>query len=224
MAKSRRQRRLVTLRSGPPKRLKQGTPRPRVNLHKARASWFRARVTWPMREAPEATLAAERRRVARKLPNARLAGAWQQVGPINIGGRSTSILCHPADADTLLIGAAGGGVWASSDGGQTWRPQWRDGARSVAAEHGLLRHGRSEPVGRLLPRRRRLPIDQRRHDVAQVGDVGRDGPAAPHRRGRRGPVRPPARTRRRGGVRPRVGHRRLRWAVRDDQRRPDLAA
>ena len=142
MAKSRRQRRLVTLRSGPPKRLKQGTPRPRVNLHKARASWFRARVTWPMREAPEATLAAERRRVARKLPNARLAGAWQQVGPINIGGRSTSILCHPADADTLLIGAAGGGVWASSDGGQTWRPQWRDGA---PLEIGALARDPSRP-------------------------------------------------------------------------------
>ena len=117
---------LVRLRPGPRKARSPGAPGPRVTLHKKRAAWFRAHVTWPLREAPLHRLEAERRRVARTLPALpAAAAAWELAGPTNIGGRCTALVCHPANADRLWIGAAGGGVWASTDGGRHWAYSWR---------------------------------------------------------------------------------------------------
>lgn len=47
---------------------------------------------------------------------------WKQIGPYDIGGRITSIAVHPTDGKTLWIAAADGGVWKSSDTGNTWAP------------------------------------------------------------------------------------------------------
>jgi photosystem II stability/assembly factor-like uncharacterized protein len=77
-------------------------------------------VTWPFREAPVARLALERARAARTLSAAQLAADWEIVGPTNIGGRCTSLVCDPLNSDRIWIGAAGGGVWRSSDAGRTW--------------------------------------------------------------------------------------------------------
>jgi photosystem II stability/assembly factor-like uncharacterized protein len=116
---------VVPIRSGPRKRRSPGVPPPRLSHHKARAAWFRARVSWPLREAPTAKLAFERRRALRTLPAAKLAAKWQLAGPTNIGGRCTTLVCDPANADHIWIGAAGGGVWASTDAGKTWKFKWR---------------------------------------------------------------------------------------------------
>lgn len=116
----------VSLRSGPPKKRRAGPPEQRLNSHKKRTVWFRARITWPLREAPISILKTERKRVIRELPAARLPGAWQQVGPTNIGGRCTSLVCSPFNADQLWIGSAGGGVWTSNDAGITWTASWPD--------------------------------------------------------------------------------------------------
>lgn len=45
---------------------------------------------------------------------------WTSIGPNNNGGRMTSIAPHPTTAGTLLVGAAGGGVWRTTDSGATW--------------------------------------------------------------------------------------------------------
>jgi photosystem II stability/assembly factor-like uncharacterized protein len=109
-------------------RLKERLPGarpPRLSRHKKRAGWFGARVTWPLREAPQAKLALERRRAQRALPSATLGTAWRLAGPVNVGGRCTALVCDPSNPDLLWIGAAGGGVWRSTDGGRTWRLSWR---------------------------------------------------------------------------------------------------
>ena len=36
----------------------------------------------------------------------------------------TSIVCAPDRVDTIIVGAAGGGIWKSDDAGQTWRSLW----------------------------------------------------------------------------------------------------
>lgn len=113
---------------GPRKQRKPGAPAPRLTLHKKRANWFRARVAWPLREAPLERLKFEQRRVARSLPNVQSVADWELAGPVNIGGRCTSIVCDPQNPDHIWIGAAGGGVWASKDAGKTWKPQWKKGA------------------------------------------------------------------------------------------------
>ena len=115
---------VVNLQPGPRKRRRPGPPSPRHSHHKARAAWFRARVTWPLREAPTAKLSAERRRVERTLPVAKLGAKWELAGPTNYG-RCTALVCDHANPDRIWIGAAGGGVWASTDAGRSWKLQWR---------------------------------------------------------------------------------------------------
>jgi photosystem II stability/assembly factor-like uncharacterized protein len=51
-------------------------------------------------------------------------GAWQPLGPTNIGGRVTSLALDPVHADTLYAAAASGGVWVSRDAGSTFSPAW----------------------------------------------------------------------------------------------------
>ena len=113
----------ITLRAGPRKSRTKGAPEPRLSTHKSRSVWFQARASWPVRDAPVREMVEARIRSLRAA-TAGLAGQWENCGPSNIGGRTTSLVCHPANADMIWIGAAGGGVWQSSDGGQTWSTQW----------------------------------------------------------------------------------------------------
>ena len=114
----------VNLVSGPRKMRKTGPPAPRLSKHKIRSQWFRARVSFPVREAPVHLLIAERERVAKSLPQPAAAAVWESIGPTNIGGRMTSLVCHPTAPDRIWAGAAGGGVWFSPDAGRSWSPQW----------------------------------------------------------------------------------------------------
>lgn len=49
-------------------------------------------------------------------------GNWQQEGPLNIGGRINCIAIHPWDDNIIYSGTAGGGVFKTSDGGNSWAP------------------------------------------------------------------------------------------------------
>jgi len=114
----------LNVASGPRKKRRAGPPALRLSGHKARSAWFRARAAWPLREPPRQRLTLERRRAAQTLQAAKLAGEWTLAGPSNIGGRCTALVCDPGNADQIWIGAAGGGVWASADAGQSWTPCW----------------------------------------------------------------------------------------------------
>ena len=99
----------------------------RLSHHKVRSRWFQARNAWPVREAPVHTLIRERERAAKALaPASNIASSWECVGPTNIGGRITSLICHPQQPDRLWVGSAGGGVWHSNDEGRTWQSCWSD--------------------------------------------------------------------------------------------------
>ena len=45
---------------------------------------------------------------------------WAALGPTNGAGRMTAVAPHPMTAGTALAGAAGGGVWKTTDSGATW--------------------------------------------------------------------------------------------------------
>ena len=47
---------------------------------------------------------------------------WRQRGPYNLGGRIHSIAIHRTDGKTLWAAAANGGVWKSTNRGDSWRP------------------------------------------------------------------------------------------------------
>src|SRR6266550_5575390 len=110
---------------GPRKKdLRPHPAKPRPSGHKRRSVWFQARSSWPLRDAPVHTLVTERNRVKRELRAPKRAARWRCVGPTNIGGRMTSIVCHPEHPDRIWAGAAGGGVWQSDDAGLNWRTVW----------------------------------------------------------------------------------------------------
>jgi photosystem II stability/assembly factor-like uncharacterized protein len=45
---------------------------------------------------------------------------WVERGPANIGGRTRSIAIHPDDENVWFVAAVGGGVWKTTDAGQSW--------------------------------------------------------------------------------------------------------
>ena len=66
----------------------------------------------------------------------RAAPAWQAIGPslipngqtygsnrVDVIGRVSAIAVDPSEPKHLLLGAAGGGIWESTDTGATWQPR-----------------------------------------------------------------------------------------------------
>jgi photosystem II stability/assembly factor-like uncharacterized protein len=116
----------TTFASGPRKDQLSKEHGPRLSNHKVRSEWFRNRASWPVREAPTRVLVRERDWSRKALQHSPGTARWESVGPTNIGGRITSLVCHPRSPERLWAGAAGGGVWYSPDAGQSWQPQWHD--------------------------------------------------------------------------------------------------
>jgi hypothetical protein len=47
---------------------------------------------------------------------------WEWLGPGNVGGRVRTALVHPTIAGRMWIGGVAGGIWKSTNGGQSWVP------------------------------------------------------------------------------------------------------
>ncbi|MBV6441583.1 MAG: hypothetical protein EPGJADBJ_03269 [Saprospiraceae bacterium] len=47
---------------------------------------------------------------------------WELAGPTNVGGRITDVAMHHTDLQTVYAATASGGVWKSSDAGDSWFP------------------------------------------------------------------------------------------------------
>ncbi|MGH6689306.1 MAG: WD40/YVTN/BNR-like repeat-containing protein [Gammaproteobacteria bacterium] len=49
-------------------------------------------------------------------------GAWEELGPGNVGGRTRALVIHPSEPGVLYAGSAAGGVWKTTDAGSSWKP------------------------------------------------------------------------------------------------------
>ena len=47
---------------------------------------------------------------------------WTELGPNNIGGRVRSIVVSPANSSVVFAASVSGGVWKSTNGGESWFP------------------------------------------------------------------------------------------------------
>ncbi|MFZ0332985.1 MAG: hypothetical protein WAN10_09115 [Candidatus Acidiferrales bacterium] len=52
---------------------------------------------------------------------------WRLIGPFR-GGRVETVTGIPGDPLTYYMGSVGGGVWKTTDAGQTWEPLWNKGS------------------------------------------------------------------------------------------------
>jgi photosystem II stability/assembly factor-like uncharacterized protein len=59
---------------------------------------------------------------------------WRETGPAIAGGRVTSVAGSAHDPNLYYLGAAGGGVWKSTDGGAAWTPVFdKEGVGAIGA-------------------------------------------------------------------------------------------
>ncbi len=88
------------------------------------SEWFFLQRTFPHGKADSDVYHQAIRSVKRQRMLARKSriATWQFAGPGNIGGRIADIEFDPRRPDIVYAGAATGGVFKSTDGGQTWHP------------------------------------------------------------------------------------------------------
>jgi hypothetical protein len=68
-------------------------------------------------------LAGQRSKAGQVASDAAALGGWQALGPGNIGGRTRALLIHPTTPNVMWAGAVAGGIWKSTDAGNTWVPK-----------------------------------------------------------------------------------------------------
>ncbi len=70
----------------------------------------------------DAVRAAQQRAIDLRNQPSELDEVWEFEGPTNIGGRITGLAIHPDDPATIYAAGAIGGVFKSTDGGDTYEP------------------------------------------------------------------------------------------------------
>ncbi len=87
------------------------------------------------------------------------AATWKSEGPTNIGGRMRAVAFHPVETNTIYAGGASGGVWRSTDLGESWTPLTDDQPRMTVGALAIDENnpstifaGTGEPVAQYYPR------------------------------------------------------------------------
>ncbi len=100
---------------------------------RAREEAFRLPRAYPFERIPEgARLRALEQLQAMELKVGKAAlqalqPRWEPIGPFTIGGRIRTVVHHPRKEGWVYIGAAAGGIWRTTDGGQSWTPLFDQG-------------------------------------------------------------------------------------------------
>jgi len=48
--------------------------------------------------------------------------SWDWLGPGNVGGRTRALVIDPTDPDRMFAAGVAGGIWKTTDGGDSWNP------------------------------------------------------------------------------------------------------
>jgi photosystem II stability/assembly factor-like uncharacterized protein len=103
----------------PPQRLSRVVPYP-DRLYRAALDHME---DMPQHSTALGAFLPSRRRMRREgLDPASAPGAWEWLGPGNIGGRTRAIVIDPTNTQVLYAAGVTGGVWKSTNGGARWTP------------------------------------------------------------------------------------------------------
>jgi photosystem II stability/assembly factor-like uncharacterized protein len=78
--------------------------------------------TMPQHSARAASFLPSRAAVRGGAPLPAGASGWEELGPGNVGGRTLALVIDPGNPRTMFAGTADGGVWKTSNAGQSWAP------------------------------------------------------------------------------------------------------
>jgi len=89
---------------------------------KAPGDWFFYQRSFPLGDIPYEKFyeAMEEKKVLMEMDNLSSGMDWTPSGPYNIGGRITAIAVNPSNPDIIIIGAAAGGIFKTTNGGVNW--------------------------------------------------------------------------------------------------------
>ena len=66
-------------------------------------------------------------KIAYKSPIARRDFSWFEIGPSDVGGRTRALAIDLDNPDRMIAGGVSGGLWESTNGGDSWSPLNQDG-------------------------------------------------------------------------------------------------
>ncbi|HAX49537.1 MAG TPA: T9SS type A sorting domain-containing protein [Ignavibacteria bacterium] len=88
----------------------------------APGNWFFYQRAFPVGDIPYEKFyaAMEEKKVMEQMDNPTSGLNWISKGPYNVGGRITAIAVNPSNPDIIIIGAAAGGIFKTTNGGMNW--------------------------------------------------------------------------------------------------------
>lgn len=87
------------------------------------SEWFYTQRAYPFEEIPiEKYFDAVNKKQTLALQTS-MSIPWNPIGPSNIGGRVCSIVADPLNPNIIIIGAAAGGIFKTTNGGLNWTPK-----------------------------------------------------------------------------------------------------
>lgn len=101
-------------------------PQPETQTSEKPGDWFFLQRAYPFPDINHSVYCAQVKKFATARKNLKFSGEWEPAGPLNIGGRVTAVALDPDNQQTFFIGAASGGVFKTTDGGQNWTPVFDD--------------------------------------------------------------------------------------------------
>lgn len=89
----------------------------------APSEWFLNQRSFPYNDIPYEKYfsAMEEKKVMEQMDDPSSVLPWVPKGPYNIGGRITAIVANPSNPNIIIVGAAAGGIFKTTNGGTNWQ-------------------------------------------------------------------------------------------------------
>ncbi|MEN0050294.1 MAG: T9SS type A sorting domain-containing protein [Bacteroidota bacterium] len=97
-------------------------------------NWFYQQRAYPFQNINyqvynQAAQQLQEQRKVKQLESRTTTSDWESVGPVNIGGRVTDIALNPNDPNIFFVGTAVGGIFKTTNRGQSWKAVFDDAGR-----------------------------------------------------------------------------------------------